>query len=156
MGPGLLPALLVLGIVLAATFQLGWLLARRGRIWSLVQTLAAGMGVTAIAASTLVLPRFDAVKSARPLAAKLIDSAAADEPWAIWPRLDATFLFHTRRRAVELATEGDLYAFARRPERVWLLITRDELAKLPEPLPLVEVARDAEVSRGYVLLASLP
>jgi hypothetical protein len=80
----------------------------------------------------------------------------AGEPWAIWPHLDATFLFHTRRRAVELATVDDLYAFARRPERVWLLITRNSLAELSQPLPMTEVARDADARQGFVLLVSSP
>ena len=156
MGPGFLPAAFALSLALAATFQLGWLLARRGRIRTLVQILAAGMGVVAVAATTLVLPRFDAVKSAKPMAEKLVAAAAPAEPWAIWPHLDATFLFHTRRRAVELATVDDLYAFARRPERVWLLIRKENLAELQQPLPMTEVARDAEAREGFVLLVSSP
>jgi 4-amino-4-deoxy-L-arabinose transferase-like glycosyltransferase len=156
MGPGLLPMLLAVGIALAALFQVGWLLARRGRIWPFVQTVAGGMGAVAVAATVLVLPRFDAVKSAKPLADKLVAMAPESEPWAIWPRLDATFLFHTGRRAVELHTEEELRAFAARPERAWLLIRRDTLAKLAEPLPMIEVARDAEVGKGYLLLVSAP
>lgn len=156
MGPGLLPLLLALGVALAAVLQLAWLQARRGRIWSLVQSVAAGMGALSVAVTTLVLPRFDIVKSAKPMSDKLLAAAPAGEPWAIWPRLDATYLFHTRRHAVELAGQDDLYAFARRPERVWLLVTKDHLAKLPEPLPMREVARDPEVGEGYVLLVSPP
>jgi 4-amino-4-deoxy-L-arabinose transferase-like glycosyltransferase len=156
MGPGLLPLLLAVGVALAAVLQGGWLLARRGRIWPFVQTVAAGMGAIAVAATVLVLPRFDVVKSAKPLAARLVAMAPADEPWAIWPRLDPTFLFHTRRHAVELGSVDELYAFARRPGRAWLLIRRDTLAKLPEPLPMTEVARDAEVGQGYLLLVSRP
>ncbi|MCM2269921.1 MAG: glycosyltransferase family 39 protein [Thermoanaerobaculia bacterium] len=156
LGPGLLPLLLALGVALAAVFQLAWLQARRGRIWSLVQSIAAGMAALSVAATTLVLPRFDVVKSAKPLSDELLAAAPAGEPWAIWPRLDATFLFHTRRHAVELAGQDALYAFARRPERVWLLVTKDRLAKLPEPLPMTEVARDPEVGQGYVLLVSAP
>ena len=122
----------------------------------MVQAVALGMGLLSVAAATAVLPRFDAVKSAQPLSQQLLALAGSDEPYAMWPRLDATFLFHTRRRAVELADEAELHAFASRPERVWLLIEEDSLARLAEPLPLVEVARDAEVNRGYVLLTSPP
>jgi hypothetical protein len=102
----------------------------------------------------LVLPRFDAVKSLRPLAAELVRRAPPGEPWAIWPRLDAPFVFYTRRYAVELADEQELAAFARRPGRVWLLITRPEHERLGAGLPLVEVARDEGRRDGYVLLAS--
>jgi hypothetical protein len=109
-----------------------------------------------MAASMLVLPRFDALKSARPLAHQLIELAPPGEAWAIWPRLDAPFVFYTRRYAVELAGEAELAAFARRPERVWLLITKPELARLGASLPLVEVARDDHRREGYVLLASAP
>lgn len=157
MGAGLLPALLALGIVLAATLQGAWLLARRGRVWTLVQTVALGTGLTAAAGAVTVLPRFDAVKSARPLAAQLLSLAAADDPWAIWPPpLDATFVFHVRRWAVELGNEEELRAFAARPGPVWLVIEKDRLAALDPPLPLVAVAHDVELHHGYVLLTSPP
>jgi 4-amino-4-deoxy-L-arabinose transferase-like glycosyltransferase len=156
LGPGLLPVLLALGIVLAAAGQLAWLAARRGRPRALVHAWALGMAVAAVAASVLVLPRFDALKSARPLAGRLLELAPAGEPWAIWPRLDAPFVFYTRRFAVELEGEAELAAFARRPERVWLLITKPELERLGAALPLVEVARDEDRREGYVLLASRP
>jgi len=55
---------------------------------------------------------------------------------------------------VELEGEAELRAFAARPGRVWVLIQRTSLAKLEPPLPLVEVARDADVVDGYVLLRS--
>jgi len=156
LGPGLLPILLALGIVLAAAGQLAWLAARRGRPRALVHAWALGMAVAAVAACVLVLPRFDALKSARPLAGRLLELAPAGEPWAIWPRLDAPFVFYTRRFAVELEGEAELAAFARRPERVWLLITKPELERLGAGLPLVEVARDEDRREGYVLLASKP
>jgi 4-amino-4-deoxy-L-arabinose transferase-like glycosyltransferase len=156
LGPGLLPVLLALGLVLAVASQLAWLAARRGRPRSLVHSWTWGLALAAMAASMLVLPRFDALKSARPLAHRLIELAPPGEAWAIWPRLDAPFVFYTRRYAVELAGEAELAAFARRPERVWLLITKPELARLGASLPLVEVARDDHRREGYVLLASAP
>jgi len=156
MGPGLLPRVLAIVLVLAATLQAAWLLARRGRLWSLMHTVAGGMAIFALVAALAVLPRFDAVKSAKPLAAILVAQAGDDEPWAIWPRLDATFLFHTRRYAVELGSVDELRAFVARPQRVWLVISKPELAKLGGSLPLVEVARDAELGNGYVLMKSVP
>ena len=114
------------------------------------------MALVAVLASVRTLPRFDAVKSARPMSQRLLELAAPHEPYAIWPRLDAPFLFYTERYAVELATEEDLRAFAARPERVWLLVERDDLAKLEPPLPLAEIARDDARADGYLLLSSSP
>jgi 4-amino-4-deoxy-L-arabinose transferase-like glycosyltransferase len=157
MGPGLLPSLFALGILLAAALQVAWLFARRGRVWMLVQTIAAGMGLVAVVAALSVLPRFDAVKSALPLAAELVARSAPEDPWAVWPPpLDATFVFHVRRFAVELGHEDELRAFAARPGPVWLVIEKSRLAELDPPLLLVEVARDAERRHGYVLLTSPP
>ena len=51
-------------------------------------------------------------------------------------------------------SEEELRAFVAREGKVWLLITRPALAKLVLPLPLGEVARDAEREDGYVLLAT--
>jgi hypothetical protein len=90
------------------------------------------------------------------MAARLAELAAPDDPYAIWPRLDAPFLFYTRRYAVELATVADLEAFAGRPGTVWLLIERDDLEKLERPLPLHEVARESAREDGYVLMTSGP
>ena len=112
------------------------------------------MGAAGVLAALLVLPRFDLVKSARPLAQKLVALAGAAEPYAIYPRLDPRFVFHTRRYAETPSSEAELQAFAKRPGRVWLLITRPALAKLSAPLPLAEVARDAAREDGFVLLAT--
>ncbi len=92
MGPGLLPSLLALGLALSAGALAACLGAWRGSTRRLVLGLALGMGVTATGAAAWVLPRFDAVKSARPMSAKLLELAAPDDPYAIYPRLDAPFL----------------------------------------------------------------
>ena len=155
-GPGLLPLLLALGVLLAATAQVALLAARRGRTRALVQAWALGMALVAIAATVAVLPRFDVIKSARALAGRLVALAAPGEPYAIWPRLDAPYVFYSRRYAVELAGEDDLAAFLARPGRVWLLASKPDLAKRESPLPLVEVARDADRRDGYVLLTTPP
>lgn len=126
--------------------------ALRGRIPGLVASLAVGMGLAAPVMFAALLPRADAVKSARPLSELLVVLAAPEEPYGIYPELDPPFLFYTRRFAVELTSEEELHAFAARPGPVWLLAERDDLAELAEPLPLVEVARDRDLVDGYVLL----
>ncbi len=154
LGPGLVTELAVLVGLLFAGALAAWWLGRRGHPGRLVGALATGMGVTSVAAVLLVLPRFDLVKSARPLSQKLVELAAPGDPYAIYPRLDPRFVFHTRRFAETPGSEEELQAFARRPEKVWLLITRPALDALAAPLPLEEVVRDAAREDGYVLLQS--
>jgi 4-amino-4-deoxy-L-arabinose transferase-like glycosyltransferase len=129
-----------------------WWEARSGRIVRAAAGLAAGMAVLALAAALFLIPRFDSVKSARALSQILLRHMKPGEPYGIYPRLDSTFLVYTGRFAVELDTEEKLRQFAARPEKVWVLIQRDELKKLAPPLPLREVARDADPESGYVLL----
>lgn len=152
LGPGLLPMLLAFGLALSAASLAALLFARRGATGRMAGALAVGMGFAGVAAALLVLPRFDLVKSARPLAGRLVELAAAGEPYAMWPRFDAPFVFYSRRNAVEIQGEDELRAFVDRPGRIWLLAEKDDLAKLDPPLPLVEYARDEERKDGYVLL----
>lgn len=154
LGPGLLPLLLAFGLVLSASSIAALLGALRGSTRRVTFGLAVGMGTVAVAAALWVLPRFDAVKSARPLARALLERAAPDEPYGIYPRLDAPFLFYTRRFSVELRDEASLRAFVAREGRVWLLIEKDDLERLEPPLALIEVARDADRRDGYVLLTN--
>lgn len=51
-----------------------------------------------------------------------------------------------------VATYSYSRSFAARPERVWILAPRDEIAKLHSSLPLREVARDPDPKSGYLLL----
>lgn len=156
MGPGLLPLLFALGLALSAAALAALLGALRGSTRRLTFGLALGMGLAATGAAVWILPRFDAVKSARPLSAKLLELAAPDEPYAIYPRLDAPFLFYTKRFSVELEDEAALREFAARPQPLWLLIERDDLERLDPPLALRAVARDAERANGYVLMTNRP
>jgi 4-amino-4-deoxy-L-arabinose transferase-like glycosyltransferase len=133
-----------------------WWQGRSGRIARAASGLAAGMAIVGLIAALVLLPRFDVVKSARPMSRLLLAKMGPGEPYGIYPRLDATFLFYTRRFAVPLDGEPALQEFARRPGRVWVLAQRDDLAKLEAPLPLVEVARDADLREGYVLLTQRP
>ena len=129
-----------------------WWQSRTGRIAWAAAGLAAGMAVLGLAAAFVLLPRFDTVKSARPLSHVLLQQMKPGEPWGIYPRLDSTFLVYTGRFAEELDSEEKLRAFAARPGRVWILAQRDDLAKLDPPLDLREVARDPDVESGYLLL----
>jgi 4-amino-4-deoxy-L-arabinose transferase-like glycosyltransferase len=126
---------------------------RRGRVERAAASLAAGSGLMLLLVGVVLLPRFDLVKSARPMAKVLLSRMAPGEPYGIYPRLDSTFLFYTEKFAVPLEGEDQLRAFAARPGRIWLLVQRDDLAKLKGgPLPLTEVARDPDPQNGYVLL----
>lgn len=138
---------LVLGAVAA------WWIARSGRLPRAAASLAASMALATLAATFVILPPFDAIKSARGLSAELLRRMQPGDTYGIYPRLDSTFLFYTRRFAVELDSPEKLAAFARRPGRVWILAQRDDLAKLPAPLPLVPVAADPDPVEGYLLLA---
>jgi hypothetical protein len=115
------------------------------------------MAAVAVLAAVVLLPRFDAVKSARQLAGVLVSKMGPNDVYGIYPRLDSTFLFYSQRYAVSLDSEEKLHQFLARPERVWLLMQRDDLARLTRPLPpLVEVARDPDAKEGYVLFARPP
>jgi 4-amino-4-deoxy-L-arabinose transferase-like glycosyltransferase len=151
-GPGFAAILAFATGLLAAGAVAAFWLARRGRLVAAAGSLAAGTAAMCLVGVLVAGPRFDAVKSARPLSRALVARMAPGEPYAIYPRLDAPFLFYTGRFAVTLDGERELQEFVRRPGRKWLLIERDDLARLAEPLPLVEVARDRNLRDGYVLL----
>jgi hypothetical protein len=156
MGPGLLPLLLALGLALSAGALAAFLGALRGSPRRVTSGVALGMGAAAVGACLWILPRFDAVKSVRPMAEALAARAAPDEPYAIYPRFDPPVVFYSRRIATEIEGEEALRAFAGAPGRRWLLIERDELARLEPPLPMLEVARDPDRPDGYALLFAGP
>lgn len=139
-----------LPLLLAAVYA--WWSARSGKILLAAGSLASGMAVIAVAAALVLLPRFDVVKSTRGLSRVLLEKMGPGEPYGIYPRLDATFVFYTQRYAVELNSEKKLREFVSRPGRVWLIIPRTRLKRLRQPLPLVEVARDFDLVDGYLLL----
>ena len=129
-----------------------WWQSRSGRIGHSAAGVAAGMALLFVAASLFVLPRFDVFKSARVMSRLLLEKMRPQDVYGIYPRLDSTFLFYTRRYAVSLEGPEALRAFAARPGRVWVLIQRDDLAKIPPPLPpLRKVAEDPDPREGYVL-----
>ena len=129
-----------------------WWESRSGRLHRAAASLTAGMAALVLGASLFLLPRFDVFKSARPLSNILLQKMGPGESYGIYPGLDPTFLIYTGRFAVALDDERELREFAARPGRVWLIAQRNYLEKLRPPLPLREVARDAEPKTGYVLL----
>lgn len=143
-------ALCFLPLLIGALYAL-WQ-ARTGRLSKAAAGLAAGMGAVALLAALTVIPTFDVVKSARGMSKELLSRLQPGDTYGIYPRLDSTFLFYTRRYAVELDSEAKLQEYARQPGRVWILAQRDDLKKLKTPLPLVPVAQDQDVLEGYILL----
>jgi 4-amino-4-deoxy-L-arabinose transferase-like glycosyltransferase len=140
----------LLPLLLGALYA--WWLSRSGRIGRAAAGLAAGMALVFVAASLFLLPRFDVYKSARGMSRLLLEKMGPQDVYGIYPRLDSTFLFYTRRNAVSLESPDALRAFAARPGRIWILIQRDDLAKIQPPLPpLRKVAEDADPREGYVL-----
>lgn len=129
-----------------------WWQARKGQIPRAAAGLAAGMGAMALLAFLTLVPRFDVVKSARGMSKELMARMQPGDTYAIYPRLDSTFLFYTHRFAVELEGEARLQEYARQPGQVWILAQRDDLKKLAAPLPLVPVAEDQDVLEGYILM----
>jgi hypothetical protein len=111
------------------------------------------MGALELALAFVLLPRFDAVKSARRMSAELVARMQPGDVYGIYPRLDSTFLFYSGRFAADLQSEEELRAFATQPGRTWVLVQRDDWSKLGQPPPLVEVARDVDPREGYLLLA---
>jgi 4-amino-4-deoxy-L-arabinose transferase-like glycosyltransferase len=131
-----------------------WWCARRGRIERAVAGVAAGMVALELALAFVLLPRFDAVKSARELSVELDARMQPGDLVGIYPRLDSTFLFYSGHYAVDLdGGEGPLRELVARPGRIWVLAQRDDWAKIAAPPPLVEVARDRDPREGYLLLA---
>jgi 4-amino-4-deoxy-L-arabinose transferase-like glycosyltransferase len=130
-----------------------WWSARQGRLVRGAAAVGAGMAALELAMAFVLLPRFDAVKSARELSAELVGRMAPGDVYGIYPRLDSTFLFYSGRFAEDLDGEAKLRELAARPGRVWVLAQRDDWRRLSPPLPLVEVARDRDPREGYLLLA---
>lgn len=143
--------LALLPLLLGAAW--GWWGARNGHLARAVAAVGAGMAALELAMAFVLLPRFDAVKSARELSAGLVAKMAPGDVYGIYPRLDSTFLFYSGRFAEDLDSEAKLRAFAARPGRVWVLAQRDDWQRLSPPLALVEVARDRDPRQGYLLLA---
>lgn len=136
---------------LAAGAIVALIVSFKGRPALAAGVLAGTFGFAAVGAVVGLLPLFDVVKSARPLSEKMLASMAPGDTYAIYPRIDPTFIFYTHKRAVILNTEEQLFEYAARRDGVWLFADREALAKLSRPLPMEEVARDNEGEEGYTL-----
>lgn len=147
-------ALLVSAVMVPLLAGAAWglWLAHRGRVGPAAAALAAGVVGMWLPVAAAVLPRFDAVKSARALADELEARLGPRGVYGIYPRLDAAFLFYSNHYAVPLDSPEALRDFASQPREVWVLAQRDDWAKLDSPPPLVEVARDRDELSGYLLL----
>lgn len=160
LGAGLVPEVVAAACLGAAGALAAWWLARRGLLATAAGALAGGTAVMGLTLFLVSLPRLDAVKSARPLSELLVERMGPGETYAIYPRLDSPFLFYTERFAVLPYGDDELVEYASRPGRQWLLIERDDLARIEddggEPLPLVEVARDRDPRDGYILMTDPP
>jgi 4-amino-4-deoxy-L-arabinose transferase-like glycosyltransferase len=152
LGAGVVAQLVALLLVLAIAAAAAAWLARRGAIVPAVSALALGLATATLAAVLWLLPRFDSVKSARPLSEELLRRVGPGEPYAIYPRIDSSFLFYTHKVCELPANEAELRAYAARSGRVWLLIKKEEIGKLQPPIGMVEVARDADETEGFALL----
>ena len=134
----------------------GLALALQGRPRAAVGALTAGTAAGALGLVLTVLPALEPFKSVRPLVDEYLAHSAPEEPYAVFPRPDAPFVFYSRRFAVFPSGVEGLRAFAARPGRLWLFIERQDLTKLDPPLPLVEVARAPDPEDGYVLMTKPP
>ena len=152
LGSDLLPtaglALGGLAVVLAATSVLAW----RGRIVPGTALLASGFAALMLWATFFLLPRFDAIKSARPLAADLSSRMGAAETYGMYPRIEPSFLFYTKRTARELRTLDELGEFLRQPGPGWVIAEREHLGKISGRFRLKVLAEDSNLVGGYVLL----
>ncbi len=156
LAPGVITELSALCAVLALGAALAAWLAHRGRLHAAVASLTGAMAALTLAAVLTVLPQFDAFKSARGLSQVLLQKMAPGERYAIFPRLDSTFLFYTQRFCTEIGDRAELAEFTDVAERVWVVARRDAYAKLAPPPNLTEVARDADPVDGYLLLTNRP
>lgn len=127
---------------------------RRGCIARAVGSLAVGMVVFELCLGLYLFPRLDAFKSARGLSEELVDRLEPGQGYGIFQRFDAGFIFYTGRFQDELDTPEKLRAYARRPERVWVLVERDAWRALDDRPRLWEVARDADAVDGYLLMTN--
>lgn len=138
--------------LLAAALLIAAVLAWRGRLPAATAVVGAGMGALALGAVLLVMPRFDATRSARPLAERLVAEMGAEETYAFYTGLEPAFLFYTERYGEVLRDETSLRVYLARPGRQWVIAEKRALAALSSPLPTRQVASDLDERDGYVLL----
>jgi 4-amino-4-deoxy-L-arabinose transferase-like glycosyltransferase len=153
LGQGFVWIVTAVAALLAVAAAVALVAASLGRAGLTVQSLAAGMALAAAIGGLVLLPRFDPLKSFRPISEKFVALSSPEEPYAIYARLEAPVLFYTRRFAEILEGDDELRAWLSRPGRSWLFIERRELEKLEAPLPLAEIGQSADRGKSYRLFA---
>ncbi|HKV44651.1 MAG TPA: hypothetical protein VJT32_08260, partial [bacterium] len=128
--------LLLTAGTLVGGLAVAFLAARRGRSGAAFALVCATMAATWVALLTWVLPLAEAQKPIRPLATAINAEIRPGDRIVGYRMNTATSLIYYTRHRVEWAEmpgelRGDLCA----PGRVFLVITREELAALPWPLP---------------------
>lgn len=118
-------------------------------------SLAVGFGLSILLVLVGLLPVLGPMKSVRPMAERY-RALAGDEPYAIYPHVEPSLYFYTQRFAQILRTEAELRSYLARPERVWLFVEKDDLARLKTPVPAIEIAQGADPDNGYVLFVNQP
>jgi 4-amino-4-deoxy-L-arabinose transferase-like glycosyltransferase len=158
LGSGFLVWVAVTAAVLALAALGAWALAAADRPGGALTTLAAGTGAATIFAIFVLVPRFEPLKSFRPLAERYVELAAPDDPYAIWYRVEAPILFYTKRVAEIVHDDAELAAFLHRAaasgRRAWLFIDRSDWERLERPPDLEEIGASAPRGKSYLLFAS--
>jgi len=135
-----------LGVLLGSRWL--WL----GQVRAAVRSTAIGMGILILGAALIVAPRLDTFKSARPLAAQVLEHLGPGQALGMYPRLEPGVLFYTHRLAHLAETEEELLRLLREDSSLLLVARRRSLNDLERPLPLVEIYRDHALRDGWSLL----
>lgn len=151
LGPEIVRALAIGVGVLAALTAAGVMLLYRSRARLGLATISMSMTLATLAAVLVLVPRFEPLKSHRAMAEILLEVKSSDDGYAFYGRQDAGFLFYTKEFAPLLTTTEELAAYLADNTPAWLLVERGFLSAIDESLGLVEVARDADTKRGFVL-----
>lgn len=139
-------ALALVGALLAAWWS--W----RGRAGPAVASQALGMALMGLTVLLFVVPDFDLIKSARPLAAQLTRRLPAGEPYAMYPKLEAGILFYSERHTEVLQSETELVDWVRRTEMPLVIARARDLAELRSEVGLATLACDAAGRDGWCLV----
>lgn len=141
--------------LLALAALVGLVLVWRGRASWAPRVLAVTMMAMVVTLFLAVLPQVDPFKSPRRLTERLSVERLPDEPFAVFPRKDASVIFYAGQPVLDVHPE-ELDAFLTSAPRVWLLAERNALGREEPARELVEVDRDADVEDGYLLLTNPP
>jgi hypothetical protein len=156
--PGLVSAAAATMICAAAGAAVAAVLAAHQRLRSALHVLAGAMALSGVLVATLVLPKGNPLKSARPLASTFARIADSEDPYGLYGSpLNAAFVFYAGRYGTHLRGREQLETFVEGPERRWLVVRRDHLEALGGQVPgMVEVVSERDWLRGWVLMTGPP